>query len=392
VGVGGARRGHDLLVAGLGAGEAQILLDRAVEQERVLLDDREGAAQALRRQAAHIVPADPHDALGGVVEPLQQPHDRRLARAAHADDADPFARADGEAQAPVDRPVAPGIGEGHGLEGDRRLDRRKRRGAGHRRRDRGPRLQQFQHRDGGRLAQHAPVQHAAQVALRAEHLDAGQQQHEQRFQRHFAARDPHGADRERGRRADRDAAVRQAARRGRDHVERDRAARELGRAGRELGRLGAALAERLQSRQTLQRVQQVGAEPPLVLMAHHAAVALGAVQRDRRQQGDQRGREQDERHDRVERDREDEDHERCQQRDQELRHVLAEEGMELLDPVDHRLDRGAGAGTGEMLRSERHRLVVEPQAQARLHLGRGRMREHRAGIFQHRAGTHGGER
>ena len=67
-----------------------------------------------------------------------------------------------------------------------------------------------------------------------------------------------------------------------------------------------------------------------------------------------------------------------QRRDRDLRHVLAEKRLQLLDAVDHRQHHAAGALAGEPGRPQRGDLVVEPAAQRLLHPGRGAVRDHRA--------------
>ena len=92
----GLRRGLDVALGGVGIAEADVLLDRAVEQEGVLVDHRDHRADLREGERAEIVAADPDRAGVGIVEPQQQPHDRGLAAAGGADDADALAGADAE--------------------------------------------------------------------------------------------------------------------------------------------------------------------------------------------------------------------------------------------------------------------------------------------------------
>ena len=79
MGVGGPGGGFELLAGRLGLAEAQIVLDRTVEQIRVLIDDSELRADLIEAERFEIAAAEPYGANLGIVEPEQQPHDRRLA-------------------------------------------------------------------------------------------------------------------------------------------------------------------------------------------------------------------------------------------------------------------------------------------------------------------------
>ena len=117
-----------------------------------------------------------------------------------------------------------------------------------------------------------------------------------------------------------------------------------------------------------------------------------ALERRRREQGEE-GEGEHQRGDRQVQQREqDEDDQRREERHQELRQVLAEVGLELLDPVDHRDHDGAGALQAEVRGPERHDLGVEALAQRELHAHRRAMRDHGAGMLrpaaQHHHGAH----
>ena len=79
--VGRARRRDDLLVRRLGIAEAQIVQHRAVEQVGVLHHHRHPAADLREAQRVELAPAQPNSPLLRHVDPLQQPEQRRLARA-----------------------------------------------------------------------------------------------------------------------------------------------------------------------------------------------------------------------------------------------------------------------------------------------------------------------
>ena len=103
--VGVARRCFELVLGRVGLAEAQILLDRAVEQIGVLVHDGDLAAQRLGIERAQIMAADPDRPGLRIEQAQQQPRDRRFARAARADDADLLAGGDRERQ-PVMRRAA----------------------------------------------------------------------------------------------------------------------------------------------------------------------------------------------------------------------------------------------------------------------------------------------
>ena len=73
----GGRR--DLRRGGLGTAEGDVLRDGAAEQEPLLRDDPELAAERALRHAAQVVTVDRDPALGRVVEAGDQLRDRRLA-------------------------------------------------------------------------------------------------------------------------------------------------------------------------------------------------------------------------------------------------------------------------------------------------------------------------
>ncbi len=96
MGVGRARGVFKLGLGRIGAAHAQIVLDGAVEQIAVLADHGDERTQILQRDFAQILAAHTDRAALRIVKTKKELRDRRLARAATADDADAFTRAHGE--------------------------------------------------------------------------------------------------------------------------------------------------------------------------------------------------------------------------------------------------------------------------------------------------------
>ena len=71
--------------------------------------------------------------------------------------------------------------------------------------------------------------------------------------------------------------------------------------------------------------------------------------------------------------------------DRHLRDVLAEEGLQLLDAVDHRQHDAAGPLRAEPGGAEGDDLVVQPAAQRLLHAHGGAVRDHGAAVVERRA-------
>ena len=120
--------GH-LGVTGVGAGEADVVADGAVEQEGLLGHNAELPSQRLQLHGAQIHPVDPHRALAGVVEAHRQLGDRGLAGSGGPDDGEAPARGDVEVDVPQHQ-LAAVVGERHPLEADPALDGAERHGAG----------------------------------------------------------------------------------------------------------------------------------------------------------------------------------------------------------------------------------------------------------------------
>ena len=86
VGFGDACGGDDLVVRGIAPAVGDVLGDRAVEQEHLLADQPDGAAQVLEVKLFHVDPVEAHLATGGVDETQQQLDQGRLARPGRAHD------------------------------------------------------------------------------------------------------------------------------------------------------------------------------------------------------------------------------------------------------------------------------------------------------------------
>ena len=387
VNVGGPGRVLHLLARGARPAEADILLDRAVEQERVLVHDRDQRADLRKGQRAQIVAAQQDAALIGIVEAQQQAHDRRLAAARGADEAQPLASGRREVQPLVHGAARAGIGEAHVLEGNggrQQPIETGRRRVDHRRRVVEDAVDALR----GGEADHALVQHRAQLAHRPEDLDAQHQDDQQRGERHGTGLDPRGAVDQRRRRAARDRRVGDAARQRVGAQHPHGAAEQIAGFPLELVGAGLALAERLQRRQPLDRIEELGGERFVGRHARDRGAHVPFVPEGRGEQRDQREAQHDQCHRQVDEGDHGEDQKRRQQRDQELRQELPEIGFELLDAVDHGEGEAAGALPADRCRAERGDLVVERAAQHLLD-PRGRLvRQHGAPVFGHAAQHH----
>ncbi len=281
--------------------------------------------------------------------------------------------------------AAAGIGKTDILEGDCR-DQRHIRLRRARRLRRHQRLGREQRVDagGGRLPDHPLMQHHAQIAQRAEYLGAGHQHDQQRLDAHQPVRHPPHRQRQGRRGADRHPAIGDPAGHdpGRQHPQAAVAqlARPLGEPLAE----GPALTEGFQRRQSLDAVEKLRAEGFERLLAALAAAALDLDKDGRRDQRHQCRDQHHRRHRHVPERDEDEDRQRRQHRDRQLRHILAEKGLQLLDAVDDRQHDAAGALAGKPGRSQLGDLVVKPAAQFLLHPRRGAVRDHRAAMLDRR--------
>lgn len=118
VGAGGLGGGGDVGIAGVGAAESDVVGDGAGEQEHVLEHHGEAGVKVLRAHVADVDTADAHRAAAHVEEAGDQPHQRRLARPARADQCQAAAGLDPDRDAVDDRARA--IGEADLIEIDRR--------------------------------------------------------------------------------------------------------------------------------------------------------------------------------------------------------------------------------------------------------------------------------
>ena len=116
--VGELRRGDDLLHRGARTGIGDVLGERAVEQDRLLLHDRDLAAQRGLRDMGDVLTVDQDPALVHVVEPLDQLDEGRLAGSRMPHEADLLARRDRDVEVAIERRVVTRIVEGHVVEAD----------------------------------------------------------------------------------------------------------------------------------------------------------------------------------------------------------------------------------------------------------------------------------
>ena len=290
----------------------------------------------------------------GIVEAQEEPGHGRLAGAARAHDADPFAGTHREADAGVRGSPAAGIGEGHVLEGHAGVARlRPGRPVGHRRQ----RVEQGEDAARGRETQHPLVQERAQLAQRPEYLDAQHEDDQQRRQGHGAGVDAPGAERQRGGRTHGDAGVRDAARQ-RVRAEHPHRALEQGvRARFQPASAVTALAEGLQRGQSLQGVEKLGAERAISPVASEAGLAVPAMPQGRGQQRHQRRDQEHQRHGQVEERHEGEDQHRRERGDEELRQILTEVDLELLHAL-HQREHDLARAVADEVRGAEHRHVL----------------------------------
>ena len=109
------RRLLHLGIAGVPAAVADVVADGVVEQHGVLRHHADRRAQRVLRDGLDVLPVDQDLAARHVIEPEQQPRDRRLAGAGRPDDRNRLAGRHLEAQPLQDRPVRI-VGEAHVLE------------------------------------------------------------------------------------------------------------------------------------------------------------------------------------------------------------------------------------------------------------------------------------
>ena len=303
------------------------------------------------------------------------------------DEPDPLASRHLEAEPGEGVAPTTGIGELDAVELHRRRQHR-RRPLDNRIADQGPGVEELEDGPGRRLAIHARMQKITQLAQRPEGLDAHHQDDQQRLQTHGAGVHPPGAESERRGGAEGDAGIGDAALQlvGRQHPHG--AAEQLVRLFRQQARAGLALTEGLESRQTLDRIQELRREISIGQLTATRAGPVQSLETQRREQGDEREGEQHRGDREVEKGDKDEDAERRQHADEDMGQVLAEIGLQLLDPVDHGEDDAAGALEGEVGGSQLDHLVIEALAEVELHQGGGAMGDHVAPIVENAAQKH----
>ena len=91
MGVGGGRGRDDVVHRRLEAAVADVVCDRAREEQRLLRDDADVIAQRLQREPADVAAVEKHAAEQRIVEARNQARQRCLARARGADDRDHLA-------------------------------------------------------------------------------------------------------------------------------------------------------------------------------------------------------------------------------------------------------------------------------------------------------------
>ena len=152
----------------------------------------------------------------------------------------------------------------------------------------------------------------------------------------------------------------------------------------------AALAEGLERRQPLHGVQKLGAVGRIGRLPRLRRPHVPMVEGHGCHQGEQGEAEEDPGEWQVEEGGEGEDAEGRDRGDEELRQVLAEVGLQLLDAVDHAEQHFARALAAELAGAQGRDLVEEPRTDLVLHEGGGVVRRHGAPVLEHAARQHGG--
>ena len=320
--IGGTRGGDHVRIARVGAAEPQVVGHAAVEQRRILRDDRDHLAHLAGIERTHVVAADADRAALRIVLAQQQAHDGRLARTARPDDRHRLAFAYREAQRRMRVRAAPRIREADGVERDLRPQARDARRIGGRCMT--LRVEQRVDRIRRRLADHPLVQHGTQVAQRPEDFAAGHQHDQQRLKAHVAVPHAPRADRDRGGRAEAGAEIGEEPR---QQAEREHPERAVGQRARLRGQLRAecrALPERLQRRQALHRVEELLAERLERRRACECRTLVGAMHELRQRERDERRDQQDRGRRHVPPREHREDHHRRARGDHELWQIGAE--------------------------------------------------------------------
>ena len=331
--VGGAARRLQLLRCGPRPRDVQVVSDAAIKQVRVLRNHGDLASQHVDRQVAQVVSVEQHATLLRIDEAQQQVDQRGLARARRPDHTQAPARLQLERHVGESRASAAGIAKRHVVEPHNGLQLRGRARRG-RRLHLGDRVEQLVQPARGGDGQHAAVKQLDQVTQRAEHFDAQQQDHQQRGERQLASLDTDRAPTECDRRPRGNAQQRDTAGGDVDPEHPHRAAVQVAGARREPLAALAALPERLERREALDVVKELGGGVGLRATEGHARRAVQLVESRRRDQRHQREDQEDGRRLQVQKRHEAENHDRREHGDDQLWQVLAEKGIELFDAVD----------------------------------------------------------
>ena len=234
------------------------------------------------------------------------------------------------------------------------------------------------------------MQRGAEIAQRPEYLGAGHEHDQQRLDAHQTVARAVDAEREHRGGADADAEIDDAAR---DQARRQHlhggGAQAVGFLGQHAA-VGGALAERFERREPLHRVEELGAEGFERIALRHVHGAVEPADRRGQHQARERHREHERRERQVPPGDDGKQREGRERGDRKLRHVLAEERLQLLDAVDEGKHHAAGALAREPGGAEFRDLVVELEAQHFLHARGGAVREHGARVLEHAAQDHRG--
>ena len=366
-----------------------------MEEIGVLADHGEVAAHRVHPEIAKIPAAQANAPLLRVEETQKKADDRGFAGAARSDDGQPFAGSHLEAQAAMHRAAAPGVGEAHVFEGHRRRQRFHFTRVGSVL-DRRLGVEEFEEGLGGGPRQHALMQERPQLAQGAEYLDPHHQDHEQGLDTHCPGGHPEGSQAEGRGGANGHPGIGDAAGHAGDGHDAHGAAEKLAGFLCQPPAPLAALAESLERRQSLDRVEELGGESPV---GEAPPLALGVVpagedlRRDQRENG---GGQQNRGDRRIQMDDEGEDHHRRQHGHEHLGQELAEIGLQLFHPVDHGDDHAARGLVPEIGGTEAAHLGENPLAETHLDPRRGVMRDHVPPILEEPAadddGTDDGKR
>ena len=334
-----------------------------MKQIGVLVHHRYLAADPLKLELAQVAAADKDPAGLWVIEAEQQPHDGRLARSARPDDSHTLASRDVETQARVCRLSAARIGKRDVLEDNRRNERTLRVPGWLRIAHQWLGVEQVEDALRRGESDHALVQDDPEIPQRPEHFNAKHQNDEQGGKIHLSGLDPVGAPAHGNGGADPDSGVGNAAgERVRAHYPH-RALEQLMRLGLQNRRALARLPERLECCEPLDRIQEFGRELAVGFLPCFTVLAVQAVPGGRGEQRDQRRNQERERDRQVDEGDETEYEYRRQTGDEELRQILTEIDLKLLNPLDHREDHAAGPSLGEMRRPQLRDVIVDHQPQ-----------------------------